>query len=68
MSDRLPCPHCGKMFTDLWDYNWDGKEEIYTKCESCDKSVDIIRRVSVSYELRIPPPYEDDETLHERDG
>lgn len=58
MSDRLPCPHCGAMFTDLWDYAWDSDELIITECGECEKPVDIIRRVDVTYMLEpgMPEP------------
>ena len=50
-ADRLPCPHCGTMFTDLWDYSWTTEVTI-TECGECGGAVDIIRRVDVSYEMR----------------
>lgn len=60
MSDRLPCPHCGEMFTDLWDYNWDSDELVITECGECEKPVDIIRNVTVTYTLQagMPEPAE----------
>lgn len=50
-SDRLPCPRCGHMLTDLWDYSWQSEVTI-TECGACLKPVDIIRRVSVTYKIR----------------
>lgn len=50
-EERLPCPHCGAMFTDLWDYSWES-EVVITECGECLKSVDIVRHLSVRYEIR----------------
>lgn len=63
MSDRLPCPHCGEMFTDLWDYDWSDREVIYAWCSYCLKSVDIVRHVTVDYVLRVPDASEEDDAL-----
>lgn len=51
-DDRLPCPHCGAMQTDLWDYDWGSREAIITECSACNEPVDIIRSVYVRYEIR----------------
>lgn len=51
MSDRLPCPHCESMMTDLCDFDWSTREEIITECETCGNDVLIYRRVDVTYEL-----------------
>lgn len=54
MSDQLPCPHCGAMQKDLWDFDWSTTEVIIAECGECEKPIDIVRHVSVTYEIRKP--------------
>jgi hypothetical protein len=63
VSDRLPCPHCGEMFTDLWDYPWESQEIVITECGECLGPVDIVRHVSVRYELLRGEPASAKDTL-----
>jgi hypothetical protein len=59
MSDREKCPHCGKVQTDLWDFDWDndghdGHETVETECGHCEKPIVIRRTVTVNYAVEIP--------------
>lgn len=51
-SERIACPWCGEMKTDLWDYNWGSREEIEVECGYCDKPFLLSRIVSVDYTAR----------------
>ena len=54
-SDRIECPACrAHFFKDLWDYNWEGREdeEIEDNCEGCSAAVTIYRQVSVTYKAK----------------
>lgn len=54
-AEGLPCPWCGEIQGELWDYDWGTREVILAECSDCYRSIDIIRRVDVTYEIRRPP-------------
>jgi hypothetical protein len=54
-SDRIACPGCGAMHTDLWDYDWSGgREEVIVECD-CGRSFTLHRRVDVTYTAKLLP-------------
>lgn len=51
MDDRVPCPHCGHMIKDLWDFEWGRKETVYTECDNCLKPIEICKQESIEYSI-----------------
>lgn len=51
MSDHATCPWCGETLTDLWDYSW-SSEVVITECGHCLEPIDIVRHITVRYEVR----------------
>lgn len=52
MSHSAKCPHCGHTMTDLWDYDWAGREEIESECGECGEPVLIVLHMTVEYEAK----------------
>ena len=50
-TDRVPCPHCGELITDLWEL-FLHSEVAEIECCSCDRELVIIEHTSVTYEVR----------------
>lgn len=50
-TEDCQCPHCGELIKDLWDYNWNGNEDIETECGHCDQPITIRRSVTIMYTL-----------------
>ncbi len=52
--DNLPCPHCGHILRDLWDYDWGATNSnvMISECEECTKPIDIIRHQMTWYEIK----------------
>lgn len=48
----LPCPHCGYMIGDLWDYDLQDEREAIAWCPSCNEEIGITMSVNVSYRAR----------------
>lgn len=48
----IECPVCGDTFGDLWDFEWDGCEEIDIECPCCGAPLLLLREVSVDYSAR----------------
>lgn len=52
MTDRLPCPHCGAMIGDLWEYFRHSDDEgVESECDECERPVFIGQHVSVRYSI-----------------
>ncbi len=45
------CPHCKTLQTDLWDYDWRDREVMITECSGCERPIDIVRRVDVTFRV-----------------
>jgi hypothetical protein len=51
-DEAIECPVCGYSNTDLWDFDFGGREICETWCGDCDAKISLTRHVSVSYECR----------------
>lgn len=56
-GDGIECPHCRKVFRDLWDYEWSGAEDesAETECGWCGEPITLFRDVYVSYRCKVRP-------------
>lgn len=55
-SDKIPCPFCGELHGDLWDYSW-GVNVVEIRpatCGSCGKTFRLTRRVRIDYLAEAP--------------
>ncbi len=50
---EIVCPHCGRQFTDSWEFNMDDGEEIDVECRYCEKEFVVTCDVTVTYSSRI---------------
>jgi len=61
-TDSPVCPHCGTVYEDAWEWNFDGAEQRKEDCDHCGKSFLCERDISVTYSTR---PAETVDTSHE---
>lgn len=54
-SCEATCPHCGSTWQDLWDYEWENKEEIEVDCPWCSKPLILVQRVEAFYHTKHVP-------------
>ncbi len=50
--DDERCPHCKRVCTDLWDFDWGSREIIETECGHCEAPIAIVRHESVVYQVK----------------
>lgn len=58
------CPHCKELLRDLWDHDWDGREdeEVETECGWCEKPIVIKRRIRTTYTIELAAPSNTEES------
>jgi hypothetical protein len=56
-TDYPTCPHCGAVYTDVWEWPFDGCDQYETECD-CGKSFVCDRFIGVTYSTRATPPAE----------
>lgn len=65
-NTEIECPHCGFEYSDSWEWNQNRNDEwIEEECDSCGKTFEAIRVISVDYYTR-PKKYE--KTIEETEG
>ena len=51
-EDELPCPHCGEMIGDLWDYHIADNDIAETQCPHCDAEIELTQETTINYCVR----------------